>query len=270
MPSLWFFFFTIFLHGLLRELRRQERGKMAPDGRREATPRRRPRACEGAGRWPPALERRACSSRPAGEPREHARALLRVRSRGSDRPVGLPTPAVCSALWRRDGEALGRGWGRKEPAPRRLPRRQPLRRDASVGPTLRGALVPDRRWGASRRPPQASPLLPVLLPLLCPAFPYSEPWLLFYLKTQCFLFSAVGWQRSSESTKRGFIYGKPGHPGNNDLFTRTSLSEEPGAVDLLRFFPRRERERMIVDRLPRAPHFLKVASFHPSSDPTAP
>lgn len=70
--------------------------------------------------------------------------------------------------------------------------------------------------------PQASPLLPVLPPLLCPAFPHSEPWLLFYLKSQCFLFSAVGWQRSSESTKKGFIYGKPGHPGNKDLFTRTS------------------------------------------------
>lgn len=108
-PTLWFCCFTILLHGVLRELRRRERGKMAPDGRREATARRRPRACEGAGRWPPAPQRRACSARPAGEPREHARALLRVRSRGSYRPVGLPTLAVCSALWRRDGEALGGG-----------------------------------------------------------------------------------------------------------------------------------------------------------------
>ncbi|XP_070339295.1 zona pellucida-binding protein 2 isoform X2 [Equus asinus] len=40
-----------------------------------------------------------------------------------------------------------------------------------------------------------------------------------------------------------------------------------GAVDLLRLFPRRERERTFIERLPCAPHFPKAAMFHPYSDP---
>ncbi|XP_023508352.2 zona pellucida-binding protein 2 isoform X2 [Equus caballus] len=40
-----------------------------------------------------------------------------------------------------------------------------------------------------------------------------------------------------------------------------------GAVDLLRLFPLRERERTFIERLPCAPHFPKAAMFHPYSDP---
>uniref|UniRef100_A0A452UT39 Zona pellucida binding protein 2 n=1 Tax=Ursus maritimus TaxID=29073 RepID=A0A452UT39_URSMA len=35
---------------------------------------------------------------------------------------------------------------------------------------------------------------------------------LFHFGNQWFLSSTVGWQRSSERTGKGFIYGKPGHP----------------------------------------------------------
>lgn len=125
-----------------------------------------------------------------------------------------------------------------------------------MGPTLRGALVPHWRWGSSRLPgppPLAWPLFPVLPPLLRCALPYSEPPLPFYLKSQWFLSSTAGWQRSSERTGKGLIYGKPGHPGTKDLLARRVLSEEPGVQwTCLVFFQRKEKERELTDRPPGA------------------
>lgn len=109
--------------------------------------------------------------------------------------------------------------------------------------------------GALPARPPASPLFPVL--------PHAEPWLLFYVKSQWFLFSAVGWQRSSERNEKGFIYGKPGHPGNKDLVTCRVDPKSQVCLALLRCFPRWETERTFMEHLLCAPHFPKVSSFHP-------
>lgn len=83
--------------------------------------------------------------------------------------------------------------------------------------------------------------------------------------------TGVGWQRNSERTEKGFIYGNPGHPGNKDLFTRRVCPKSRGSVALLRFFPRREMEQTFIERILCALHFPKVvASFHPYSDATTP
>lgn len=94
-------------------------------------------------------------------------------------------------------------------------------------------------------PPARSPGLSHLLRPASSAPPHSEPWLLFYVKSQWFLSSAVGWQRNSERTEKGFIYGNPGHPGNKNLFTRRVCPKSRGSVALLRFFLRRETEHLL-------------------------
>lgn len=106
---------------------------------------------------------------------------------------------------------------------------------------------------SSRQVPWPLPSSPSCL--LRPAPPHSEPWLLFYVKSQWFLSSAVGWQRNSERTEKGFIYGKPGHPGNKDLFTPRVCPKSRGSVALLRFFPRREMEQTCIERILCALHF---------------
>lgn len=87
---------------------------MAADKRCEASVRRRLRARDGAGRWPPTHGPRVRLPRPQAHPRamqasEHARAALFIRSRGSDRRVEEQIPAVCPAPWSKDGEELGPG-----------------------------------------------------------------------------------------------------------------------------------------------------------------
>ena len=189
-------------------------------------------------------------------------------------PLAPPRGVTPGGLLRsveRTGEALsGAETGRNNPAPRRFPLHQPLSRDASVGPSCRGALVPPPKWVSSRPACRPLPSCRSLVLRSAPPCPTLSPRPLFCLQCQWFLSSAAGWQRFSEVTKKGFIYGKPAHTGTKDLCTRTVYQKSRGALVLLRVFPWRERQRMLTDRLPCAQHFLKVASFHPYSDPSAP
>lgn len=80
---------------------------MAPEARREDSQACCPVGARGlAFASPPSP-----SPSPSARESKHARALLRVRSRGGDGRVGEATPAFCSALCRRWGgaEVLGRG-----------------------------------------------------------------------------------------------------------------------------------------------------------------
>lgn len=98
-----------------------------------------------------------------------------------------------------------------------------------MGLGLHGALVPHQRWDPPARPPGLSPLAYLLrFALPCPTL---SPWLLLDLKCQWFLSSTVGWQRFSEFTEKGFVYGKLVHTGNQDL-TCTVCRKSRGAMDL--------------------------------------
>ena len=118
--------------------------------------------------------------------------------------------------------------------------------------------------GAPPARPPGFPQLPGPASPLCPAPPQSELRLSSTWSVVFFFPSAVGWQRNSERTEKGFIYGKPGHPGNEDLFTLRVHPKSRGPVSLLRFFPNREMEQKFIERQLCALHFLEVvASFHP-------
>ena len=95
--------------------------------------------------------------------------------------------------------------------------------------------------GAPPARPPGFPQLPGPASQLRPAPLQSELRLRFHLVSGLFFFfffpSAVGWQRNSERTEKGFIYGKPGHPGNEDLFTRRVHPKSRGPRGSAEVFP---------------------------------
>lgn len=89
--------------------------------------------------------------------------------------------------------------------------------------------------------PQASRSFPVQPPRFAPPRPSlssgsTSTWSVGFV---CLFSSAVGWQRNSERTEKGFIYGKPGHPGNEDLFTRRVHPKSRGPRGSAEVFPER-------------------------------
>lgn len=114
---------------------------------------------------------------------------------------------------------------------------------------------------------QASPFLSVLPPLLRSVLPHSEPWLLFYPEvSECFFPSQLDGSVLLISLRKASFMASQ---GTQVIWTsspvRIVLSEEPWCRGPAKVLPPGERERMLLDRLRCALHFLKVASFHPYS-----